>query len=72
MILPPGTLLRPDQLACSLAELMVWSAAGTLLRDSPPGNEFVSCLGYTARRPIGRATGGSAGNETHGGLLPLP
>jgi hypothetical protein len=35
------------------------------LGDSPPGNEFVSCLGYTARRPIGRATGGSAGNETH-------
>jgi len=55
-----------------MAKLMVWSAAGTLLRDSPPGNEFVSCLGYTARRPIGRATGGSAGNETHGGLLPLP
>jgi hypothetical protein len=49
---------------------MVWSAAGTLLGDSPPGNEFVSCLGYTAHRPIGRATGGSAGNETQGGLLP--
>ena len=27
--------------------------------------------GYTARRPIGRATGGSAGNETQGRLLPL-
>jgi len=27
--------------------------------------------GYTARRPTGRATGGSAGNETQGGLLPL-
>ena len=49
--LPPGTLLRPDQLACSLAELMVWSAAGTLLGDSPPGNEFVSC---PATPPVAR------------------
>src|SRR6266853_3968892 len=34
---------------------MGWSAAATLLGDSPPGNEVVSLPGYTAHRPVGRA-----------------
>jgi len=49
---------------------MVWSAAETA-RGLTTGKRVSLVPGYTARRPIGRATGGSAGNETKGGLLPL-
>jgi hypothetical protein len=34
-------------------KLMVWSAAGTLIGDSPPGNEFVSCPGYRTKQAPG-------------------
>src|SRR6266853_3084236 len=50
--------------------VMGWSAAATA-RGLTTGKRGRLVPGYTARRPIGRATGGSAGNETQGRLLPL-
>jgi hypothetical protein len=52
-----------------MTKLMLWSAAkrysGTHHRETSSSRPS-----YAVRRPIGRATGASAGKETHGGLLP--
>ena len=48
---------------------MEWSAASSA-RGLTTGKRGRLVPSYTARRPIGRATGGSAGNETQRRLLP--
>src|SRR5258706_407812 len=49
---------------------MGWSAA-SCARGLTTGKRGRLVPSYTARRPIGRATGGSAGNETQGKTLSL-
>jgi len=49
---------------------MGWSAASSA-RGLTTGKRGRLVPSYTARRPIGRATGGSAGNETQRRLLLL-
>ena len=58
-------VVRPNSQLAKV--IMGWSAASSA-RGLTTGKRGRLVPDYTARRPIGRATGGSAGNETQGRL----
>src|ERR1700681_2738462 len=62
---------KADRMGGLVGEVVMGWSAAPIARGLTTGKRGRLVPGYTARRPIGRATGGSAGNETQRRFLPI-